>query len=87
MVLLTCQQSSKAGITSTTVGWFYGGGQRLVEGDRWMTDSVYGSMFLNGCNPSVVERCEKLPNHFPVTDEHVKGALDRGISLQQEMKV
>ncbi|KAM7441211.1 Arachidonate 5-lipoxygenase [Porites harrisoni] len=69
------------------VGWFYGGGQRLVEGDRWMTDSVYGSMFLNGCNPSVVERCERLPSHFPVTDEHVKGALDRGLSLQQEMKV
>ena len=69
------------------VGWFYGGGQRLVEGDRWMTDSVYGSMFLNGCNPNVVERCEKLPSHFPVTDEQVKGALDRGLSLQQEIKV
>lgn len=69
------------------VSCFDGGGQKLVEGDRWMTDSVYGSMFLNGCNPNVVERCEKLPSRFPVTDEQVKGALDRGLSLQQEMKV
>lgn len=65
----------------------YGGVPKVVEGDRWMTDIVYGSMFLNGCNPNALERCEKLPSNFPVTDALVKSALDRGLTLEQEMKV
>lgn len=52
-----------------------------------MTDSVFGSMFLNGCNPNVVQRCEKLPSNFPVTEEMVKSVLDRGLTLEQEIKV
>lgn len=64
----------------------YGGVPKIVEADRWMTDRVFGWMFLNGCNPNVVERCEKLPDNFPVTEEMVKMALDRGLTLEQEMK-
>ena len=65
----------------------YGGVPKIVQGDRWMTDSVFGSMFLNGCNPNVIERCQKLPSNFPVKEEMVKNVLDRGLTLEQELKV
>lgn len=65
----------------------YGGVPKIVENDRWMIDSVFGSMFLNGSNPSVVERCDKLPSNFPVTQEMVKSVLDRRLTLEQEIKV
>lgn len=60
---------------------------KIVEEDRWMTDEVFGSMFLNGCNPNIIQRCEKLPSNFPVTEDIVKSFLDRGKTLQDEMKV
>ena len=44
-------------------------------------------MFLNGVNPNVIRRCEKLPSNFPVTEEMVKTLLDRGKTLQEEMEV
>ena len=65
----------------------YKGVPKIVEGDRWMTDSVYGSIFLNGCHPNVIERCTKLPGNFPLTNVLVKSTLDRGLTLEQEMKV
>ena len=65
----------------------YGGVPKIVEGDRWMTDSVFGSLFLNGCNPNVIQRCENLPGNLPVSEEMVKSFLDRGLTLEQEMKV
>ncbi|KAJ7376326.1 Arachidonate 5-lipoxygenase [Desmophyllum pertusum] len=64
----------------------YGGVPKIVEGDRWMTDKVFGSMFLNGCNPNTIQRCEKLPSNFPVTEEMVKSFLDRGQTLEKEIK-
>lgn len=64
----------------------YGRVPRIVEDDRWKTDTVFGWMFLNGCNPNVLERCEKLPDNFPVTEEMVQPALDRGLTFEQEFK-
>lgn len=65
----------------------YGGVPKIVQDDRWMTDEVFASMFLNGCNPNTIQRCEKLPSNFPVTDDMVKSILDRGKTLEEEIKV
>ena len=65
----------------------YGGTPKIVEDHRWMTDEVFGSMFLNGCNPNIIQRCEKLPSNFPVTEDMVRSSLHRGKMLQDEMKV
>ena len=65
----------------------YGGVPKIVEHDRWMVDKVFGSMFLNGCNPNTIQRCEKLPSNFPVTEDMVKSFLDRGRTLKEEMQV
>lgn len=60
---------------------------KICEDDLWMDDKEFGFQFLNGCNPCVIERCNKLPNNFPVTEEMVKNFLDRGMTLMEEIKV
>ena len=65
----------------------YDGVPKIVQDDRWMTDEVFASMFLNGCNPNTIQRCEKLPSNFPVTDDMVKSFLDRGKTLEEEIEV
>lgn len=64
-----------------------GGVPKISEQDQWMDDVVFGWQFLNGCNPNFIKRCEVLPKNFPVTEEMVKDFLDRGKSLENEMKV
>jgi len=59
---------------------------KISERDRWMDDAVFGWQFLNGCNPNPIRRCEVLPINFPVTEDMMKGFLDRGKSLTNEMK-
>ncbi|XP_068704039.1 allene oxide synthase-lipoxygenase protein-like [Montipora foliosa] len=60
---------------------------KLSCGDLWMEDRVFGYQFLNGCNPCVIERCNKLPGNFPVTNDMVKNFFDRGWSnLDEEIK-
>ena len=64
------------------------GGEPIIsEQDRWMDDSLFGWQFLNGGNPNDIRRCEVLPKNFPVSEDMVKGFLDRGKSLTDEMKV
>ena len=54
---------------------------------RWTTDVEFGRQMLNGVNPIVIKKCTELPSNFPVTNDMVKGFLNRGITLQQEMMV
>ncbi|XP_067257725.1 hydroperoxide isomerase ALOXE3-like [Chanodichthys erythropterus] len=53
--------------------------------EHWDEDEFFGYQFLNGLNPMMIQRCSKLPENFPVTDDMVKDSL-RGSSLEQEMK-
>ncbi|XP_051955041.1 polyunsaturated fatty acid 5-lipoxygenase-like [Xyrauchen texanus] len=55
--------------------------------DNWNDDSLFGYQFLNGCNPVMIKKCEKLPaEKFPVTEEMVKGFLKRGLTLHEELE-
>lgn len=60
---------------------------RVHNAARWTTDVEFGRQMLNGVNPVVIERCTSLPANFPVTNEMVKGLLNRGLTLEQEMEV
>ncbi|ROL47214.1 Arachidonate 12-lipoxygenase, 12R-type [Anabarilius grahami] len=53
--------------------------------EHWDEDEFFGYQFLNGLNPMMIQRCSKLPENFPVTDDMVKDSL-RESSLEQEMK-
>uniref|UniRef100_A0A8C7MMU4 Uncharacterized protein n=1 Tax=Oncorhynchus kisutch TaxID=8019 RepID=A0A8C7MMU4_ONCKI len=56
-----------------------------ISGKR-KEDDFFGSQFLNGTNPNVIQRCTTLPPNFPVTDEMVQPFLEDGSSLATEMK-
>ncbi|KAG1930260.1 polyunsaturated fatty acid 5-lipoxygenase-like [Pimephales promelas] len=53
---------------------------------NWEKDFLFGYQFLNGCNPVMISKCTNLPDGFAVTQEMVKGSLDRGLTLQEELK-
>ena len=54
---------------------------------RWTNDVEFGRQILNGVNPVVIRRCTKLPINFPVINDMVKGSLNRGKTLDEEIKV
>ena len=54
---------------------------------RWTTDVEFGRQMLNGVNPVVIKRCTNLPDNFLVTNDMVKGSLNRGKTLSEEMEV
>ncbi|CAJ1067412.1 polyunsaturated fatty acid 5-lipoxygenase-like [Xyrichtys novacula] len=53
---------------------------------HWEEDLLFGYQFLNGCNPIMIQKCTKLPDKFPVTHGMVSASLERGITLEQEIK-
>ena len=67
-------------------GWT-GDVPKIADNDLWLEDRMFGYQFLNGCNPCVIERCYELPSNFPVTNEMVQKVLDRGRTLEEEIKV
>uniref|UniRef100_A0A3P8YHS2 Uncharacterized protein n=1 Tax=Esox lucius TaxID=8010 RepID=A0A3P8YHS2_ESOLU len=54
--------------------------------EHWKEDEFFGSQFLNGANPNVIQRCSVLPLNFPVTDQMVQRFLEKGSSLEMEMR-
>lgn len=60
---------------------------KYAENDAWLEDRVFGMQYLNGINPMTIQRCDKLPEGFPVTQAVVANLLDRGLTLEQELQV
>lgn len=60
---------------------------RTYELSRWTSDVEFGRQVLNGVNPVMIHKCERLPAKFPVTDAMVQTSLHRGLTLVQEMEV
>ncbi|KAL3883124.1 hypothetical protein ACJMK2_029417 [Sinanodonta woodiana] len=58
----------------------------ILHKDNWMRDDEFGRMVLDGVNPVLLRRCETPLQNFPVTDEMLKGCLDRDLNLQEEME-
>ncbi|XP_076142306.1 polyunsaturated fatty acid 5-lipoxygenase [Alosa pseudoharengus] len=54
--------------------------------EHWKEDFMFGYQFLNGCNPVVLEKCHKIPDKFPVTNEMVKDCLERDMTLEEEVE-
>ncbi|KAK3703195.1 hypothetical protein QZH41_004962 [Actinostola sp. cb2023] len=59
---------------------------KYAEDDIWMDDANFGMQYLNGTNPMMIERCNKLPETFPVSQALVGNCLDRGLTLEEEIE-
>ncbi|XP_078490221.1 polyunsaturated fatty acid 5-lipoxygenase-like [Ciona intestinalis] len=53
---------------------------------NWERDEEFARQLLNGCDPTLLKRCEELPKKFPVTNKMANSQLTRGVSLEQEIK-
>jgi arachidonate 15-lipoxygenase len=42
---------------------------------RWRDDEEFAQQRLNGVNPLLIERCERVPSKFAVTDERVRPVI------------
>ncbi|KAA0717757.1 Arachidonate 5-lipoxygenase [Triplophysa tibetana] len=54
--------------------------------DHWKEDFMFGYQFLNGCNPVVITKCTEIPDKFPVTHKLLEDSLERGLTLEEELK-
>ncbi|XP_046906892.1 polyunsaturated fatty acid lipoxygenase ALOX15B-like isoform X2 [Hypomesus transpacificus] len=53
---------------------------------HWREDKFFGYQFLNGINPMIIQRCSKLPENFPVTNDMVRASLHGARSLTDQIK-
>ena len=62
---------------------------QVYNAARWTTDVEFGRQVLNGVNPVVIKKYTELPHPsvFPVTNDMVKGFLNRGLTFEQEIQV
>jgi arachidonate 5-lipoxygenase len=59
----------------------------ITSDGRWRTDEEFGREFLDGVNPVMIKRCTEPISKFPLKSEMVRNLLDRGMDLEEEMKV
>ncbi|XP_078527360.1 hydroperoxide isomerase ALOXE3-like [Lissotriton helveticus] len=53
---------------------------------HWKEDAFFGYQFLNGVDPMLIKRCNKIPDNFPVTENMVEDILGVHTNLATELQ-
>ncbi|XP_058481537.1 arachidonate 12-lipoxygenase, 12S-type [Solea solea] len=54
--------------------------------EHWREDWFFGYQCLNGSNPRMIQKCNKLPENFPVTSDMVQSSMPPRTNLDKELK-
>lgn len=57
-----------------------------IVSNIWKEDTFFGGQYLNGTNPTLIKKCVKVPENFPVTDDMVAPSLGASTNLQKELQ-
>ena len=52
---------------------------------NYQSDESFGEQRLSGANPMAMRRIDRLPEAFPITDAHVRQALEAEHSVETEL--
>ncbi|XP_072266120.1 arachidonate 12-lipoxygenase, 12R-type-like [Pyxicephalus adspersus] len=85
------------GFTSNTEPWHKFEDIRMVSflrrthisdivSEIWKEDSFFGSQYLNGINPTLIRKCFKIPENFPVDERMVASSLGTSTNLNKELQ-
>lgn len=66
--------------------WLYEIREKPSVAQRFRRDDEFGNQRLAGVNPVLIRRCNRIPDHFPVTDELVAGLLAPNETLESARK-
>ncbi|DBA13686.1 TPA: hypothetical protein GDO54_018416 [Pyxicephalus adspersus] len=57
-----------------------------IVSEIWKEDCFFGSQYLNGINPTLIRKCFKIPENFPVDEHMVASSLGTSTNLNKELQ-
>ncbi|KAJ1084534.1 hypothetical protein NDU88_004681 [Pleurodeles waltl] len=81
-----CKESWESFEDIRRIFWTHKSATAVYVCQHWKEDTFFGYQFLNGADPMMIRRCDKIPDNFPVTDSMVAHILGPKTNLTTELQ-